>query len=36
MKICLNKNFTIVTLDEDFEDISVLRGFPPKVIIIRR
>ncbi len=35
-KICLNKNFTIITIDEDFEDISVLRGFPPKVIIIRR
>ncbi len=34
--ICFNQNFTILTLDDDFEDISVLRGFPPKVIIIRR
>lgn len=35
-KICLVNKFSIITLDEDFEDISVLRGFPPKVIIVRR
>jgi len=27
--------FTIVTKDADFSDMSVLRGFPPKVIWIR-
>jgi predicted nuclease of predicted toxin-antitoxin system len=25
-------NYTIVTKDSDFSDMSVLRGFPPKVI----
>lgn len=29
-------NFTFVTKDADFGDMSVLRGFPPKVIWIRR
>lgn len=28
-------NFTIVTMDSDFNDISTLLGFPPKVIWIR-
>jgi predicted nuclease of predicted toxin-antitoxin system len=27
--------YTIVTKDSDFADLSVLRGFPPKVIWIR-
>lgn len=27
--------YTIVTKDADFNDVSVLRGFPPKVIWIR-
>jgi predicted nuclease of predicted toxin-antitoxin system len=29
-------NFTLVTKDADFGDLSILRGFPPKVIWIRR
>jgi predicted nuclease of predicted toxin-antitoxin system len=29
------KDFTIVTFDSDFFDLSVLRGFPPKVIWLR-
>jgi predicted nuclease of predicted toxin-antitoxin system len=28
--------FTLVTKDADFGDLSILRGFPPKVIWIRR
>ncbi|HEY8286663.1 MAG TPA: DUF5615 family PIN-like protein [Chloroflexota bacterium] len=28
-------DYTIVTKDADFSDVSVLRGFPPKVIWIR-
>lgn len=28
-------NFIIVTKDSDFSDLSVLRGFPPKVIWLR-
>ena len=28
-------NFTIVTFDADFFDISILRGFPPKIIWLR-
>jgi len=28
-------NYIIVTKDSDFSDISVLRGFPPKVIWMR-
>ena len=28
-------NYTIVTKDADFSDVSVLLGFPPKVIWIR-
>lgn len=29
-------DFVLVTKDADFSDLSVLRGFPPKVIWIRR
>lgn len=29
-------NFTVVTRDSDFSALSVLRGFPPKVIWLRR
>ncbi len=32
----LNNDFVVVTKDADFADLSVLRGFPPKVIWIRR
>jgi predicted nuclease of predicted toxin-antitoxin system len=28
-------NFVIVTKDSDFNDLSVLQGFPPKVIWLR-
>lgn len=32
-----NQNdFTVVTRDSDFSELSLLRGFPPKVIWIRR
>jgi len=32
-----NQNdFTVVTRDSDFSELSVLRGFPPKIIWIRR
>lgn len=30
------ENFLIVTKDADFSDICLLRGFPPKIIWIRR
>lgn len=30
------ESFLIVTKDADFSDLSLLRGFPPKVIWIRR
>ena len=30
------ENFLIVTKDADFSDLSLLRGFPPKIIWIRR
>lgn len=29
------KNYAIVTHDSDFIDISVLRGFPPKIIWLK-
>ena len=29
-------NYTIVTRDSDYNDLSLVRGFPPKVIWIRR
>jgi len=28
-------DFTVVTFDSDFFDLSILRGFPPKVIWLR-
>lgn len=31
-----SNNFTIVTRDSDYNELLVLRGFPPKVIWIRR
>ena len=31
-----DNNFVVVTKDADFADLSVLRGFPPKVVWIRR
>jgi predicted nuclease of predicted toxin-antitoxin system len=31
-----SNGFTLVTKDADFGDLSVLRGFPPKIIWIRR
>jgi len=30
-----NNNYCIVTFDSDFIDISVLNGFPPKIIWLR-
>lgn len=30
------EGFLIVTKDADFSDLSLLRGFPPKVIWVRR
>ncbi|BAY39298.1 hypothetical protein NIES2111_36720 [Nostoc sp. NIES-2111] len=32
----LNNGFTVVTRDADFNELSIIRGFPPKVIWIRR
>jgi predicted nuclease of predicted toxin-antitoxin system len=29
-------DYTIVTRDSDYNDLSLVRGFPPKVIWIRR
>ena len=34
-KFAKQNGFTIVTFDADFFDISVLNGFPPKVIWLR-
>ena len=31
-----HNGFVVVTKDADFADLSVLRGFPPKVVWIRR
>lgn len=31
-----NNDYILVTKDADFGDLSVLRGFPPKVIWVRR
>lgn len=30
-----NHNFVIVTLDSDFNDLTLLLGFPPKIIWLR-
>lgn len=35
-KYAKDNDFTLVTKDADFGDLSILRGFPPKVIWIRR
>ncbi len=32
----LHNDYTIVTRDSDYSDLSLVRGFPPKVIWIRR
>lgn len=32
---CKENNFSIVTFDADFFDISLLKGHPPKIIWIR-
>jgi predicted nuclease of predicted toxin-antitoxin system len=32
----LQNDYTIVTRDSDYNDLSLVRGFPPKVIWIRR
>lgn len=29
-------NFVVVTRDSDYNDLSLIRGFPPKVIWVRR
>ena len=31
-----HNDFVVVTKDADFADLSVLRGFPPKVVWLRR
>lgn len=31
-----DNGFSVVTKDADFADLSVLRGFPPKIVWIRR
>lgn len=35
-KYAKDNDFVVVTKDADFADLSVLRGFPPKVVWIRR
>ena len=30
-----NNDFTIVTFDSDFFDLTILKGFPPKIIWLR-
>ncbi|MFN7860658.1 MAG: DUF5615 family PIN-like protein, partial [Pseudanabaena sp.] len=35
-KYALSNDFTIVTRDSDYNELLVLKGFPPKVIWIRR
>lgn len=34
-KFAKNNEYTIVTFDSDFIDLSILKGFPPKIIWIR-
>lgn len=29
------EEFTLVTKDDDFEDMAILKGYPPKVVVIR-
>jgi predicted nuclease of predicted toxin-antitoxin system len=33
--LAIRENFVIVSKDADFEELSVLRGFPPKVVWLR-
>jgi predicted nuclease of predicted toxin-antitoxin system len=33
--ICQNNGFTIVSKDSDFEERTILLGFPPKLIWVR-
>lgn len=35
-KYANQNDFTVVTRDSDFSELSILRGFPPKVIWIQR
>ena len=35
LEFAKHNNFTIVTQDSDFNDLNILKGFPPKVIWIR-
>lgn len=28
-------NYTLVTLDEDFQDLANMYGFPPKIVLLR-
>jgi predicted nuclease of predicted toxin-antitoxin system len=34
-KFAKNNDYSIVTFDSDFIDLSILKGFPPKIIWIR-
>ena len=34
-KFAKQNSFTIVTFDEDFEELSILQSFPPKVILLK-
>jgi len=37
MKILLDANkYTIITCDNDFNDLAALKGFPPRIILIRK
>ena len=35
-KFAQDNGFVVVTKDADFSDLSLLRGFPPKVVWVRR
>lgn len=34
-KYAKTNNFTIITFDEDFEELSILQSFPPKIILLK-
>ena len=36
MEYSKNNSFTIVTKDSDFNDRSIIEGFPPKIIWIKK
>ncbi|WP_235641424.1 DUF5615 family PIN-like protein [[Limnothrix rosea] IAM M-220] len=36
LKYAKQKEFLVVTKDADFNDLSLIHGFPPKIIWIRR